>query len=64
MVISVKNLSGFVSVDADGSWSSVGDHKHKSEHHPNPVSLMYTTSLPCIHWLLHAINMHLLQVNI
>ncbi|KAK4749665.1 hypothetical protein SAY87_027114 [Trapa incisa] len=38
VVISVKNLAGFVSVNADGSWSCLSDHKRKTtEHHPNPI---------------------------
>ncbi|PKI54585.1 hypothetical protein CRG98_025099 [Punica granatum] len=37
VVISVKNLSGFVSVDADGSWSCFSDRKHKSQNLPNPI---------------------------
>lgn len=35
VVISVKNLSGFVLVNANGSW--VCESKHKTEHHPDPV---------------------------
>lgn len=38
MVICVKNMSGFVSVNSDGSWLCISDHKHKEEHHPDPVS--------------------------
>lgn len=38
VVVSVKNLAGFVSVNADGSWLCISDHKHKEEHHPDPVS--------------------------
>ena len=37
-MISVKNLSGFVSVNADGSWVCEGGSKHKAEHLPDPVS--------------------------
>ncbi|GMY06914.1 Plasma membrane isoform 1 [Fagus crenata] len=37
-VISVKNLSGFVSVNADGSWVCEGGSKHKAEHLPDPVA--------------------------
>lgn len=36
VVVSVKNLSGFVSVNPNGSW--VCESKHKTEHHPDPVS--------------------------
>jgi len=38
VVISVKNLAGVVSVNSDGSWVCISEHKHKEEHHPNPVS--------------------------
>ena len=38
MVIFVQNLSGLVSVDADGSWVSNGANSHKSDRHPDPVS--------------------------
>lgn len=38
VVISVKNLAGFVSVNSDGSWVCLSEHQHKEEHHPNPVS--------------------------
>uniref|UniRef100_A0A803KSS6 NERD domain-containing protein n=1 Tax=Chenopodium quinoa TaxID=63459 RepID=A0A803KSS6_CHEQI len=38
VVICVKNLAGFVSVNADGSWLCISEHKHKEEHHPNPVA--------------------------
>ncbi|KNA14844.1 hypothetical protein SOVF_103660 [Spinacia oleracea] len=38
VVVSVKNLAGFVSVNADGSWLCISDHKHKEEHHPDPVA--------------------------
>ncbi|KAK9272152.1 hypothetical protein L1049_002523 [Liquidambar formosana] len=37
MVISVKNISGSVSFDADGSWVCTGANKHKAERHPDPV---------------------------
>ncbi|CAN1162557.1 hypothetical protein LINPERHAP2_LOCUS24568 [Linum perenne] len=37
VVISVKNLSGFVSVSGDGSWICEGDSRHKAGHLPNPV---------------------------
>ncbi|PSS04570.1 UPF0187 protein [Actinidia chinensis var. chinensis] len=38
VVISVQNLSGLVSVDADGSWVSNGANSHKSDRHPDPVA--------------------------
>lgn len=38
MVISVQNISGFVSVDGDGSWVSTGGHSHKKDRLPDPVS--------------------------
>ncbi|CAO2832295.1 unnamed protein product [Amaranthus hypochondriacus] len=38
VVICVKNISGFVSVNSDGSWLCISDHKHKEEHHPDPVA--------------------------
>ncbi|XP_062147395.1 uncharacterized protein LOC133855280 [Alnus glutinosa] len=38
MVISVKNLSGFLSVNADGSWVCEGGSKHKTERLPDPVA--------------------------
>uniref|UniRef100_A0A7C9DIJ3 NERD domain-containing protein n=1 Tax=Opuntia streptacantha TaxID=393608 RepID=A0A7C9DIJ3_OPUST len=38
VVISVKNLAGVVSVNSDGSWVCISEHKHKEEHHPNPVA--------------------------
>lgn len=37
VVISVKNFSGFASIDRDGSWVCEGEDKHKSERHPDPV---------------------------
>lgn len=37
-MISVKNFSGFVGIDADGSWVCTGHNKHKTERHPDPVS--------------------------
>ncbi|XP_059456994.1 uncharacterized protein LOC132186895 [Corylus avellana] len=37
VVISVKNLSGFLSVSADGSWVCEGGSKHKTERLPDPV---------------------------
>lgn len=36
MIVCVKNVSGFVSVDKDGSWVCTGSHK--TERLPNPVS--------------------------
>ncbi|KMT16676.1 hypothetical protein BVRB_3g049620 [Beta vulgaris subsp. vulgaris] len=38
VVICVKNLAGFVSANSDGSWLCISDHKHKEEHHPDPVA--------------------------
>ncbi|KAM3682698.1 hypothetical protein ACJW31_12G091700 [Castanea mollissima] len=38
VVISVKNISGFVSVNLDGSWVSEGGSKHKAERFPDPVA--------------------------
>lgn len=38
VVVSVKNLSGFVSVNADGSWNFTGGSKYKTEVYPDPVS--------------------------
>lgn len=38
VVICVKNLAGFVSVNSDGSWLCISEHKHKEEHHPDPVA--------------------------
>ncbi|GFZ15952.1 hypothetical protein Acr_25g0003610 [Actinidia rufa] len=38
VVISVQNLSGLVSVDADGSWVSNGANNHRSDRHPDPVA--------------------------
>nr|GMD49547.1 Plasma membrane isoform 1 [Ipomoea batatas] len=37
-VISVKNVSGFVSVDKDGNWECMGGDKHKTERLPDPVA--------------------------
>ncbi|XP_022747351.1 uncharacterized protein LOC111297036 isoform X2 [Durio zibethinus] len=37
-VISVKNLSGFVSINEDGSWTCEGGSSHRTEHHPDPVA--------------------------
>ncbi|KAB1205314.1 hypothetical protein CJ030_MR7G012050 [Morella rubra] len=36
-LISVKNLSGFISVNADGAWVCEGGRKHKAECLPDPV---------------------------
>lgn len=36
MVVCVKNVSGFVSVDKDGRWVCTGGHK--TERLPDPVS--------------------------
>ncbi|KAL6291839.1 hypothetical protein ACE6H2_009349 [Prunus campanulata] len=38
VVIAVKNLSGLISVNPDGSWVCEGYSKHKTEHHPDPVA--------------------------
>ncbi|KAL7213878.1 hypothetical protein ACSBR1_026331 [Camellia fascicularis] len=38
VVISVQNLSGFVSIDTDGSWVSTGGKNNKTERHPDPVA--------------------------
>lgn len=37
--MSVKNISGFVTFDRDGSWVCQGNDKHKEERLPDPVSL-------------------------
>ncbi|XP_043693951.1 uncharacterized protein LOC122644636 [Telopea speciosissima] len=37
MVISVKNFSGFVGIDTDGTWICTDDGKHKTERYPDPV---------------------------
>lgn len=37
-MICVKNISGFVSMSADGSWICEGDGRQKSEILPDPVS--------------------------
>ncbi|KAK0593328.1 hypothetical protein LWI29_034823 [Acer saccharum] len=37
VVVSVKNFSGFVSVNGDGSWVSESEGRHKVEVHPDPV---------------------------
>lgn len=36
-VISVKNVSGFVSINDDGSWTSEGGRSHRKERIPDPV---------------------------
>lgn len=41
-MICVKNLAGFVSANSDGSWLCISDHKHKEEHHPDPVSVVHS----------------------
>ena len=38
VVISVKNFSGIISIDADGSWVCNAGDRHKAERHPDPVS--------------------------
>lgn len=43
VVISVKNLSGFLSVSADGSWVCEGGSKHKTERLPDPVSHIFSS---------------------
>lgn len=42
VVISVKNVSGIVSVDEDGNWICTGKH-NKTDHIPNPVSYFFLT---------------------
>ncbi|KAK1306949.1 hypothetical protein QJS10_CPA10g01178 [Acorus calamus] len=37
MVVAVKNLSGFVTVNKEGSWACTGGKKHKAEVLPDPV---------------------------
>ncbi|XP_010240884.1 PREDICTED: uncharacterized protein LOC104585635 [Nelumbo nucifera] len=37
VVIAVKNFSGFVGIDADGSWVCTSKSKYKTERHPDPV---------------------------
>lgn len=41
VVVSVKNFSGFVSINGDGSWVCEGQHGHRSQHYPDPVSHSY-----------------------
>ncbi|KAJ7949896.1 NERD domain-containing protein [Quillaja saponaria] len=38
VLISVKNFSGFLSTNADGSWVCEGQGRHKEERHPDPVA--------------------------
>ncbi|KAF7149122.1 hypothetical protein RHSIM_Rhsim03G0223200 [Rhododendron simsii] len=38
VVISIQNLSGFVSIDGDGSWVSAGRSSHKTDRRPDPVA--------------------------
>ncbi|KAJ0078755.1 hypothetical protein Patl1_23723 [Pistacia atlantica] len=38
VVVSVKNLSGIVSINRDGSWVCEGDHRHRSRQYPDPVA--------------------------
>lgn len=38
VIISVKNISGFVSIDKDGNWVCINVDKHKEEHFPDPVA--------------------------
>ncbi|XP_031277116.1 uncharacterized protein LOC116135544 [Pistacia vera] len=38
VVVSVKNLSGIVSINRDGSWVFEGDHRHRSRQYPDPVA--------------------------
>ncbi|BBG98503.1 hypothetical protein Prudu_007923 [Prunus dulcis] len=38
VVIAVKNFSGLISVNPDGSWVCEGYSKRKTEHHPDPVA--------------------------
>lgn len=37
MVISVKNISGFVSTDKDGNWLCTDGKQHHTNLIPNPV---------------------------
>ncbi|XP_042497940.1 uncharacterized protein LOC122076610 isoform X2 [Macadamia integrifolia] len=37
MVVSVKNFSGLVGIDDDGTWIRTDDAKHKTERYPDPV---------------------------
>ncbi|KAL2349438.1 hypothetical protein Fmac_003438 [Flemingia macrophylla] len=37
VVISVKNFSGILTIDGDGSWVCEKPDKHKLEHHPDPL---------------------------
>lgn len=38
MVVSVKNISGFVTTDKDGNWVCTDGKHHKTDVIPNPVS--------------------------
>ncbi|GAV90157.1 NERD domain-containing protein [Cephalotus follicularis] len=38
VVISVKNFSGFTTINGNGSWTCEGDGRHKTVHHPDPVA--------------------------
>lgn len=38
VVVAVKNFSGLISVNPDGSWVCEGYSKRKTEHHPDPVA--------------------------
>ncbi|OVA02920.1 Nuclease-related domain [Macleaya cordata] len=38
VVIGVKNYSGFVRTDADGSWICIGEKERLTEKHPDPVA--------------------------
>lgn len=38
VVISVKNFSGFISIDKDGNWVSNSEKRHKARRHPDPVA--------------------------
>ncbi|TYI16525.1 hypothetical protein ES332_A08G261400v1 [Gossypium tomentosum] len=41
-VISVKNVSGFVSINDDGSWTSEGGRSHRKERIPDPLQRLKT----------------------
>lgn len=38
VVVAVKNIAGFVTVNSDGSWKCISEHKLKEEHHDDPVA--------------------------
>ncbi|XP_074290983.1 uncharacterized protein LOC141617717 [Silene latifolia] len=38
VLISVKNMAGFVSVNSDGSWMCRSEHKRREELYPDPVA--------------------------